>query len=91
MTTWTTPLFLISYEAPDLADSWQNESSTVAPRIGEGIIGPRGRRWRVVDVWHSTDDKHAPIELGVTVYVEPVVAGSDDDRPGRLHPDYYLP
>ena len=86
--TWMKPQLLISYETPDLNDGWQDEYAEVLPDVGHGVIDSKGRRWRVVDVWHS-GDKHGAVDYGVHAYLEPVMAGSEDDRPGNLHPSYY--
>ena len=86
--TWTRPQIFVSYETPEMEDSWQRDYESVVPGIGEGVIDSKGRRWRVSDVWHS-DDKHGAVDYGIHVYLEPVERLSEDDLPGRLHPDYF--
>jgi hypothetical protein len=64
------------------------EVGPVHLHIGDGFIDGRGSRYRVVDRWLSID-RHGAMDTAWHVFVEPVEPGSDDDRPGRLHPTYF--
>jgi hypothetical protein len=52
---------------------------------GDGYIGgDQGQ----VDTWFSFDHRGA-FDLGLHVFLERVDAGSEEDRPGRLEPNYF--
>jgi len=87
---WTHPRISVTYETPNIADSWDADYQEVVPRIGEGLIASNGQRWRVVDVWYS-NDKHGIVDRGIHVYLERVEPFSESDRPGRMFPDYFRP
>ena len=56
--------------------------------IGEGFFDDRtGRRFRVVDIWHSTEN-HPPFEWGRHVFLVDV-SNTDDDRLAQHEPAYF--
>lgn len=82
---WTTE-YHVDGELP-----WQEPEGAyeVPLRIGEGFYDylTTKRRYRVVDIWYSTD-KHGAFDRGRHVFLEDV-AGTDDDRLGLAVPGYF--
>lgn len=68
---------------------WQDEEYGVPLRVGDGFVDASNkcRRFRVIDVWYSTDD-HGALDYGRHVVLEEV-SETDDDLPAKLYPDYY--
>lgn len=84
------PTFPVSYyrngeHEPFFVDE---ASSPVLPSVGDGLIWGDGTRYRVVDVWHSSDH-HGHLNHGPHVFLQTVEPFSDDDRPARVAPDYF--
>lgn len=69
--------------------SWQDEYYHVPLEKGDGILVARQgyRRFRVVDLWYS-DDGHGHFDAGRHIFLEDVT-GTEDDRLGRLAPEYF--
>lgn len=82
------PQIMVSYEAPDAEDSWQEEYAFIWPQIGQGVVDRRGRRWRVRDVW-VVYEKHGAVEYGVYAFITPAVGA--EDRMLQIDPQYYGP
>lgn len=69
---------------------WQAEHYTAPPlSIGEGFLDASRnyRRFRVVDIWYSTDN-HGAFDWGRHVFLKDVSRG-DDDRLYDLEPQYF--
>lgn len=68
---------------------WQEEHYEAPLRIGEGILMPTQnyRRFRVVDIWWSTD-RHGAFDMGRHVFLEDVTRTADD-RLYQLEPGYF--
>jgi hypothetical protein len=70
-------------------DELHREDGLIFLRPGDGYIDVRdGNRYRVVDTWFSFDHRGA-FDLGLHVFLQPVDEGSEDDRLGRLDPQYF--
>lgn len=80
-------LTILNYHFPDGTED-QSESPYGIPAIGTGYVTERGERFRVVDVW-IVDEKYSGglNPYGVHVFLER--ASGEDDRPGRMYPEYY--
>lgn len=68
---------------------WQEEHYEAPLRIGEGILIPSQhyRRFRVVDIWWSTD-KHGAFDFGRHVFLKDVSRTADDTLYAR-EPQYF--
>lgn len=80
-------LIMVNFHLPD-GKEYQSERSDGVPAIGMGYISEGGDRFRVVDVW-IVDEKYSGglNPYGVHVFLER--ASGEDDRPGRMYPEYY--
>jgi len=70
---------------------WQTEYYEVPLQIGEGFLDASSnyRRFRVVDIWYSTD-KHGAFDYGRHVFLKDVTE-TDDDRLYKMEPQYFTP
>jgi hypothetical protein len=68
---------------------WQDRNHGVPLRIGEGFLDASSdnRRFRVVDIWYSTDS-HGVFDVGRHVFLEDLT-GSEEDLLATLAPDYF--
>ena len=67
---------------------FHQENGLVLLSRGDGFVWGDGTRYRVADTWLSFD-KHGRFDVGLHVFLERVEEGSEDDRLGRLAPDYF--
>ena len=68
---------------------WQDSHHGVPLQVGDGFLDASSnyRRFRVVDVWYSTDS-HGAFDVGRHVFLKDVTE-SADDRLAALQPDYF--
>lgn len=68
---------------------WQDEHYHVPVSVGDGMLvpGQAYRRFRVVDVWYSSE-KHGHFDIGRHIFLRDVT-DTEDDRLGRAAPDYF--
>lgn len=68
---------------------WQDETYGIPLQIGDGFLDARSkyRRFRVIDVWYSTDS-HGAFDFGRHVFLEDV-SNTEDDRLARQEPGYF--
>jgi hypothetical protein len=65
-----------------------NEPTMIPLSRGDGLLWTDGRRLRVVDRWISYDH-HGRFGEGLHLFLEPVEEFGEDDRLGKLAPDYF--
>lgn len=80
---WTNTFWL------DGEELYQEEHEHTPLNKGDGFIDARQdyRRFRVSDVWYSTDN-HGFFNLGRHVFLVDVT-GTEDDLPGKIAPQYF--
>lgn len=68
---------------------WQDEFFEMPLHIGDGILIPslEYRRFRIVDIWWSTD-KHGAFDIGRHVFLKDV-SRTDDDQLYKREPQYF--
>jgi len=80
---WTNTYYL------DGVHLYQDEREHRPLEIGHGFIDARqnSRRFRVQDIWISTDS-HGRFDIGRHIFLTEV-SGTEDDLPGKIAPDYF--
>jgi hypothetical protein len=63
---------------------------TLIVNIGDGLLGPDAKRYRVVDRWLSFDHR-GYFDLGYHLFLDAVEEDGNDDRLGRAAPSYFSP
>ncbi|WP_298993268.1 hypothetical protein [uncultured Pseudokineococcus sp.] len=84
---WVTPTYISWYlHDEEITAPHTEDAPPAVPRVGDRFVWSDGSRYVVEDVWQSFD-KHGWLDRGHHVYLRE--ATPEEDRPLRLHPQYF--